>query len=86
MARWCDNSAERYMRDSSHPDTVIESGIAFFQGSDLRLRDNSKSHLCGSTAAQRHPGRSKYHWKPEKQPGKGAKPAQIHENPGFHEI
>ena len=42
------------------------SGITFFRGSGLR--DNGRSHVCGPTVPQRHPKRSKHHWKSAKNP------------------
>ena len=63
------NGTHAIVDSPGHLDTVIETGIAFYQGFDPR--DSDRSHLSGSTVAQGHPERSKHHWKPEKQLGKG---------------
>ncbi len=68
MPHKCDNSAERLLCDSGHPGAVIEGGITFYPGSCLQ--DSGRSHLCGPTVPQRHPKRSKHHWKSGKQPEK----------------
>ena len=71
--RKCDNSAESVNGFCAIAANQAQSSraITLFRGSGLR--DNGRSHVCGPTVPQRHPERSKHHWRSEKEPERGAK-------------